>query len=141
MNIPDANFKDFLIANFDTNGDGEISAAEAAVPTIMDVIALDIADLTGIGAFTGIRRLYCGRNQLSSLPDLSALTVLRQLDCNNNQLTNLPDLSSNEGLARMRFEENQLTSLPGLPQFLGDLRCEFNQLTSLQAIQTLTIFD
>jgi hypothetical protein len=34
--VPDANFKAFLVTNYDANGDGEISYGEALVPTNMD---------------------------------------------------------------------------------------------------------
>jgi len=49
---------------------------------------MNIADLTGIEAFTALTHLYCMDNYLTSL-DLSNNTALTNLKCNNNQLTNL----------------------------------------------------
>ena len=54
--IPDANFKAKLIAlGVDTNTDGEIQFSEALVPTVLDVSNSNIADLTGIEAFTNFQ--------------------------------------------------------------------------------------
>ena len=36
IQIPDADFKAYLVAHFDTNGDGEISVAEAAQVKVIE---------------------------------------------------------------------------------------------------------
>ncbi|MEP5602970.1 MAG: hypothetical protein ABJL44_18305, partial [Algibacter sp.] len=78
VNIPDANFKNYLINNtaINTNNDTEISCSEAAAFTgTMYVSSKDIADLTGIEAFVNITGLECSNNALTSL-DISANTAL-----------------------------------------------------------------
>ena len=89
VNIPDVNFKTYLIGNtlINTNGDGEIQLSEASAFTQSVYCPnLGITDLTGIEAFTNITELYCGFNQLTSL-DVSQNTALVYVYCYSNQLT------------------------------------------------------
>jgi len=112
VNIPDANFKAYLVgsAAINTNGDAEIQESEAATYGSSIVCpSLNIADLTGIEDFTDLILLYCNSNNLITL-DLSNNTALVFLKCENNQLTTL-DLSNNIALASLDCGNNQLTSL------------------------------
>ena len=62
VNIPDANFKAYLVgySAINTNGDTEIQVAEANVFTgMIDCSDLGISDLTGIEAFTALTELRC----------------------------------------------------------------------------------
>ncbi|MDG0972550.1 MAG: hypothetical protein P8O07_00170 [Crocinitomicaceae bacterium] len=55
VNIPDANFKAYLVGNaqINTNGDTEIQVSEAnAFGGTIDCSSQNISDLTGIEAFT-----------------------------------------------------------------------------------------
>jgi Leucine-rich repeat (LRR) protein len=79
-----------------------------------------------------LRHLYCGHNQLTSLPQLPSTLV--SLYCMGNQLTHLPPLPPM--LAGLNCVDNQLTSLPqlgseGTPSTLVHLNCKGNQLTEL----------
>ena len=70
VNIPDANFKAYLVGNkaINSNGDKEIQVREAsAFKGEIDCSELNISDLTGIEAFTALTILNCAGNQLSSL--------------------------------------------------------------------------
>jgi hypothetical protein len=112
MIIPDANFKNALLADnsINTNSDGEIQCYEAASYTgQIQVDGLSIADLTGIEAFVNITSLNCSNNQLTSL-DVTANTALQQLNFSQNQLTTL-DLSQNVLLDYLTCTENLLTAL------------------------------
>lgn len=133
VNIPNANFKAALVGNsaINTNLDGEIQTSEAAVFTgTINVNSSNIADLTGIEAFTALTFLYCGNNQLTSL-DVSANTALFVLNCGSNQLTNL-DVSANTALTLLNCSDNQLTSLDvSANTALDNLSCGINQLTNL----------
>ena len=89
--IPDENFRNYLISNkeINPNGDGEILVTEAAKYTgAIKCNGLKINDLTGIEAFTGLTKLICESNQLSSL-DLSTNTSLIELNCGMNEITSL----------------------------------------------------
>ena len=91
VNIPDANFKAYLVGNtaINTNGDAEIQVSEAIVFNgTINCNNLNISDLTGIEAFTALTNLYCSSNQLTTL-DVSNNTALTNLGCQDNQLTSL----------------------------------------------------
>ena len=135
VNIPDAFFKNALVTNtaINTNGDSEISVAEAAAYT--DVIDLAnkfyVSDLTGIEAFVNLKYLYCWNNRITSL-DLSANTALEQLLCGQNDLTSL-DVSANTALTKLRCADNNIETLDvSLNIALTELQCHNNDLTSLK---------
>ena len=106
-NIPveDANFKAYLVENFDTDKDGEVSYAEAAAITTIRTYMDGIESVQGIEYMqnldtlchfgskpaglltkldvsnnTELVTLYCYSNQLMSL-DVSKNTALTSLDC------------------------------------------------------------
>jgi hypothetical protein len=88
VNIPDANFKAYLVGEpaINTNGDIEIQVSEASsFNGIIYCYNMNISDLTGIEAFTALTELWCFENQLTSL-DLSQNTALITLHCHDNQL-------------------------------------------------------
>ena len=108
VNIPDANFKAYLVNNkaINTNGDKEIQVSEASAFTdTIDCIGLNISNLNGIEAFTALTYLLCDDNKLTSL-DVSKNTALTYLSCNYNQLTSL-DLSKNTALTYLECEGNK----------------------------------
>lgn len=88
VNIPDANFKSFLVNTIDENNDGEIQISEAEKTFGLDCSNQSIQDLTGIEAFRYLEALNCSSNALTSL-NLNSNKFLKQLVCNNNQLTTL----------------------------------------------------
>ena len=146
-NIPveDANFKAYLVENFDSNGDGEISYAEAAEITEIDVCTDDIESVQGIEFMLALRRLSCRSNsgavwspdtgttsygRLSSL-DVSNNPALTSVQCGWNQLTTL-DVSNSPTLTYLDCTSNQLTTLDVSDNpALTNLRCNFNHLTTL----------
>ncbi len=112
VNIPDANFKNYLVNNtaINTNGDTEIQCSEATAFTgILDVNNSSISDLTGIEAFTEITELKCNGNSLSTI-DVSQNTKITLLNVASNQLTAL-DLSTNTLLNTLWAQVNQFSSL------------------------------
>jgi len=133
VNIPDANFKAYLVSNWaiNTNGDTEIQVSEANVFNgSIYCQNLNISDLTGIEDFTFLNALDCSYNQLTSL-DLSQNTALTFLFCWTNQLTSL-DVSGATALTTLSCPYNQLTSLDvSVATALIELYCPSNQLTSL----------
>ncbi|MFB0973089.1 MAG: Ig-like domain-containing protein, partial [Bacteroidales bacterium] len=130
IDIPDANFKAYLVQNFDKNGDGEISLSEAAAVTDINCNNMSIASLEGIQYFTALTVLECSYNQLTSL-DVSKNTALTELHCVSNQLKSL-DLSKNTALTVLECSFNQLTSLDvNKNTALTVLHCFRNKLTVL----------
>jgi Leucine-rich repeat (LRR) protein len=133
VNIPDVNFKAYLVNNtaINTNGDAQISVTEAAAFNgTINCEIMDITNLTGIEAFTALTELLCNNNLLDSL-NVSQNTALTSLYCNSNQLTRL-DVSQNTALTDLDCQYNELSSLDvSQNTALTYLSCESNQLTSL----------
>ena len=108
VNIPDANFKTYLLYNslINTNGDTEIQVSEAsAFPGTINCQSMSISNLTGIEAFTALTWLECSYNQLDSL-DVSQNTALIRLECESNQLTSL-NVSQNTALTKLGCDGNK----------------------------------
>ncbi|MFB0973601.1 MAG: Ig domain-containing protein, partial [Bacteroidales bacterium] len=82
INIPDANFKKYLVRNFDSNGDGEISETEASKVESISCISKDISSLAGIEYFTSLKYLNCSGNHLTGL-DASLMADNVTLYCGN----------------------------------------------------------
>ena len=130
IDIPDANFKAYLVENFDTDKDGEISFQETEAVTEINCRGKNISSLEGIEYFTTLTTLDCSHNQLTSL-DVSKNNTLTKLSCIDNQLTNL-DISKNTALTILYCSNNSLTNLDvNKNTALTQLGCSSNQLTSL----------
>lgn len=133
VNIPDANFKAYLVGNssINTNADAEIQVSEAsAFSGQVNCVSLSISDLTGIEAFINLTELYCHTNSLTSL-NVSQNTVLTKLFCGENQIVDL-DLSNNVALDTLNCWGNQLADLDvSLNTSLTIVSCGDNVLTSL----------
>jgi len=131
--IPDPNFRTWLQTNYASCMVGNsliTNCPDVVSATNINVSDNNIADLTGIKAFTSLTSLYCSGNQLTSL-DISNNTALTSLFCDDNQLTSL-DVSNNTALTFLLCRSNQLTSLDVSNNIvLTSLYCSGNQLTSL----------
>ena len=140
INFPDANFKAALLANgIDTDGDNEISIAEAEVVTSeIDVSYKNIRDLTGIEYFINITDLDCFSNKLKKL-DISNNTALTRLSCDQNQLTSL-DVSNNTSLTVLSCGSNPLNSLDVSNNIaLDHLNCYKNKLKVLDVSKNISL--
>jgi Leucine-rich repeat (LRR) protein len=141
VNIPDANFKAYLVSNssINSNGDGEIQVSEAmAYSGKIECDSLSISDLTGLEAFSALNELYCNDNQLTTL-DVSKNTALTILLCHRNKLAFL-DISNNANLEFLSCGNNQLTSIDlRNNKLLYFLSCQKNKLTSLDVSQNINL--
>jgi len=123
VSIPDLSFKACLLNNssINTNGDSEIQVSEAAAFTgPMTCANQNIADLTGIEAFTALTVLYCHDNLLTTL-DVSNNTSLVELFCFENDLTSLTVAGATQ-LEKLAAFSNDLTFIdvsqnPALEEF------------------------
>jgi len=152
VNIPDSNFKAALISEgVDLNNDGEIQVTEAQLIDSLFIRNRNIFDLTGIEAFTSLRKLYCEYNNLTiidigsnaalthlyctgnqiSILDVSKNSSLKVLDCPANPLKNL-DVSKNSALEILYCAESQIENLNVSGCIaLTDLYCSVNKLEYL----------
>ena len=129
-NVPDKTFREYLLKQFDKDGNGVLTPAERYAVTEIDVNDKNITSLKGIEFFPNLKKLDCGHNRLTSL-DVSKNTVLQELVCWENQLTSL-DVSQNTALQELECFENQLTNLDVRQNpALQKLSCWDNRLTSL----------
>jgi uncharacterized repeat protein (TIGR01451 family) len=117
VNIPDANFKAFLLNDpaINTNADGEIQESEA-----LGVIELQIengnsiTDITGIRAFSNLRTLVC---QIISLPTLNLSGLANLTDFTGNADSITPDCFN--GCNKLKII--RLSEVRGLYVNLGSL--------------------
>ena len=133
VNIPDTNFKNYLLgeATININADTEIQVTEAEAFTgYLACNNLGIGDLTGLEAFINITELYVSDNNITSL-DVSANTALHTLFCERNNIPSL-DVTSNTALVSIQFSDNLLTTLDvSNNTLLQTLNCNRNNLTAL----------
>ncbi|AWH85091.1 hypothetical protein HYN59_08110 [Flavobacterium album] len=110
VNIPDANFKSYLLnyqfgdGILDANGDGELQVSEALVPDILDIslpASSSINSLQGVEAFNNVTFLTisCRVTEIN----LSGLSQLQTLWISDIQLTDL-DLTGLTGLKGLQIE-------------------------------------
>ncbi|TXK71751.1 T9SS type A sorting domain-containing protein [Mesonia sp. HuA40] len=155
VHIPDPDLKNVLISNtgINTNGDGEISFAEAQAFTgVISAPNLNIQDLTGLEAFTNITEVFLANNNIS-FANFTANTALTKISIAFNPLTTLDvtgltnlitlgadytqslasiDLSTNVNLEALSLNNNQLTSLDvSNNSNLVYLSAGLNQLTTI----------
>lgn len=77
VNIPDVNFKNYLLAHFDGNQDNQIQVSEAQnVYSINLTSSLSISDITGIEHFSNLTMLIIKYNNITAPVNLSQNTNL-----------------------------------------------------------------
>ena len=140
----DENFKAYMVANFDTDSDGEISYEEALNVKVINVKTDNITSLVGIEHMPNLSYLRCHgsfkwnssimaydiEGVLKSL-DISQNYKLTQIDVVGNPLTSL-DISNNTKLQHLYCYINNLSTLDvsNNPE-LTELLCHDNNLSIL----------
>ena len=126
----DAAFKAYCIENFDLDGDGELTAGEAARITKIAIYNKGIRSVKEIAYMPKLEVLDCGKNQITAL-DVSHNPALTKLDCYNNTVRSL-DVSNNPLLKELGCYNTGLSSLDvSHNPALEKLSCGKNQLTIL----------
>ena len=132
LDIPDPNFKAYLVANYDQNSDNEISRFEIEKLKSLIVSSLGIASLEGIEHFTNIEGLACDNNSLTEL-DLSKNTQLTELTCGYNKISKLILPPNAEKMTWLSCGDNKLTGKLDCSNWvnLTNLNCHTNNFTAL----------
>lgn len=131
IEIPDVNFKLFLIKKFDTDGDGEISIKEASVIEDINCEHRSIQSLEGIQYCTSLKTLNCSGNALKSL-DLSRCTTLQSLNCSFNYSLGSLNVRGCTSLKTLNCSNNSIIDLNISDCIaLQSLKCTSNRLTYL----------
>ena len=137
----DANFKAYLVANFDKNGDGEISRLEA-----LDIIRIKV-NTDGISSMAGLehmpnlttliccgsydKKAYASNGKLEKL-DVSLNTKLDTLACNNNRISGTFDVSQCNNLKFFQCTDNKINEIKMTPSaVLEYFFCDGNELETL----------
>ncbi|EAC5807040.1 class 1 internalin InlJ [Listeria monocytogenes] len=128
--FPDDNFASEVAAAFEMQATDTISEEQLATLTSLDCHYSSIADMTGIEKLTGLTKLICTSNNITTL-DLSKNTNLTYLECNSNKLTSL-DVTPLTKLTYLNCDTNKLTNLDvSQNPLLTYLNCARNTLTEL----------
>ena len=132
LDIPDPNFKAYLVANYDQNSDNEISRFEIEKLKSLSVSSLGIASLEGIEHFTNLEGLTCDNNSLTEL-DLSKNTQLTELTCGYNKISKLILPPNAEKMTWLSCGDNKLTGKLDCSNWvnLTNLNCHTNNFTAL----------
>ncbi len=147
----DSKFKEYLLTNFDINGDGcinisnesfaikDIDCSNKGINSIDEIkwfsnlstLTCNDNNLTTLNVkCTGLNKLICNNNQLISL-DVSWCKNLDYLNCSFNQLTVL-DIENNSNLTTLYIANNQIKSIDlSKCENLMSLWCSDNQIKSL----------
>ena len=112
--FPDALFREFISAHFDSNSDGKLEPLElVAVKEIRlldeDDSSIQVVDVSGTEYFPLLEVLECPSFELAHL-DISKNTALVELDCNGEKLTEL-DISQNTALKKLCISGIRITAL------------------------------
>ena len=119
VEIPDSNFKGYLLENFDSNKDGRISLSEAKKVKEMDCSGRNIKELTGIEKFENLERLICSNNQLDEL-DVCYNKKISWLDCRNNGDELVVYFAMSSPLSNKNFQKQAGNMDPELAVKLGN---------------------
>ena len=108
-------FKQMMLDYYDRNGDGVLSAEEAAVVTELSLTYDDagtydkITSLNGIKNFVNLVNLDCDLNAITNL-DLSGMEKLEYVDCSNNLITEI-NLNNCPNLKQLYANVNRISLL------------------------------
>lgn len=129
-NFPDAVFREYVAAKFDTDNDGALSDFELADGTVFEMGNLPVADFTGIEHFFNAYRLEMDGNPSEKFnfpPNLK----ISQVSIKNSPITSI-NLESFPELEYVEFYQTGIESidLSGFPQ-LYYIDVQKNKLTDL----------
>ena len=156
VDVKDPVFKSYLIKNFDKNGDGELSNAEALSVKEIEIETGNILTLKGIERCFNLEKLYCKGEFLGTRTDdygdsheicegllteldLSGNPRLTVVNCAANRIENI-NLSANTELEELIIDRNRLQSidLTHNPKIIS-LALQGNPLTSVSDISGLPL--
>lgn len=138
INIPDANFKAYLVKNFDIDNDGELSEEEAYAIETIDCEHMNISSLDGIEKIPNVSILRCGANNLTKI-DVSNNNNLWNLVCDNNKITEIK-LGNQPRINGIWCSNNQIESIDiSNCTKLNSITCSHNKLTALDVSNNVNI--
>jgi len=128
--IPDEVFRNYLIGQFDTDDDGELSFAEVDAITDINIASKNIQNLSGIEWMHNLMTLNAAGNSIKSI-DLHYCPKLTSLIINDNQLNSI-DFTENTALTTLDVSGNNLQILDvSKAKNLSNLICSDNHIATL----------
>lgn len=135
ISFGDPNFKAYCVENFDTSGDGEITAEEAAAAKSINASLLGLTSLVGIEYFNNLESIDVSLNRLESI-DLSHAQKLKEIEVNGNKLQSL-NLSGLSAIETLNCSDNKLSNIDvSAAPHLKSLICSNNSIGSLNLLQS-----
>jgi len=134
VEIPDVNFEKELIAQgIDSDGtiNHKILKSDAENVTKLSLYTADINSLTGIKAFTNLKRLYADGNNLQTL-DVSNNVLLDTISLISNDLTKIEGLSNAKNLVWLSLSWNLFTEFTLDNENVKNFLMDHNDLVSLE---------
>lgn len=129
VEIPDTNFKTYLLENFDKNNDGKISLSEAKAVKDINCSGKNIEKLDGIEKFENLVSLDCSNNQLDEL-EIRYNKKLNKLVCtgNNEPLTVYLGMTSPLRNPNVKKPANDTPAPSDMnPQLLDESKCTYDR--------------
>lgn len=136
--FPDEKFRTYVEEYVDLNQNKILEQNEIDACESMNLFQKGIESLEGIECFTKLKKLNCGKNQLTQL-ELKGCKALVLLDCSKNKITNI-DIEKNDNLENLICSDNQLENLNLQGKnALQYLDCRNNQLQELDLTQVTAL--
>lgn len=137
-NFPDANFRNYVSSQFDTDSNGMLSEEEIKDVVTINVGEKNISSLEGICYFVNVQEIFCYKNALTSI-DVSANTALEKLHCYSNELRQL-NISKNTNLKYLNCHTNYLIELNlRNNKELLELDCDRNEINELDVSENTNL--
>ena len=111
VEIPDANFKAYLLEHFDTNKDGALSLSEAKAIKAIDCSGRSIRRLDAIEKFANLESLDCSNNQLDRIILLEN-KLLERLNCTDNGDRLFVNIGMSSKLLRKEYQKPGANAMP-----------------------------
>jgi hypothetical protein len=109
VSIPDMIFEDYLMTNFDSDGNGDLETGELDAITKINCSGMNISTLSGIESFSNLTELDCSDNNLTSL-NVSGMTNLATVICASNRLSSI-NVGGCSSLSWLICSDNRLGTL------------------------------
>lgn len=136
--FPDENFRAYVAEYIDLNQNKILEENEIEACQFVNVYQKGIQSLEGIGVFSNLKSLNCGKNQLTQI-DLSACQQLTFLDCAHNNIEKIY-MQNNNKLESLICSNNQLTQLELQgKEVLQYLDCSSNLLRELDLSDAISL--
>ena len=133
VTVMDDAFKKYLVDNFDTDKDGEISAKEANAVKEINCSRMVIGSIEGIENFTSLEKLNVSYNQWLKVVDISKNANLVEFNCDGCENLNTFDITNNQKLRTLICKGTSMLSLDISQSKIEYLDCNYSYLLSLNA--------